>query len=45
MGRPGLIKTPLKDKLEIYLNYAASDDEREMKVVGFGKWKNFENEL
>jgi tRNA A37 threonylcarbamoyladenosine biosynthesis protein TsaE len=42
---PNLIKTPLKDKLEIYLNYAASDDEREMKIVGFGKWKNFENEL
>ena len=42
---PDLIKTPLKDKLEIYLNYAASDDEREMKIVGFGKWKNFENEL
>jgi tRNA threonylcarbamoyladenosine biosynthesis protein TsaE len=42
---PDLIKTPLKDKLEIYLNYAASDDEREIKIVGFGKWKNFENEL
>ena len=42
---PDLIKTPLEDKLEIYLNYAVSDDEREMKIVGFGKWKNFENEL
>ena len=42
---PDLIITPLKDKLEIYLNYAASDDEREIKIVGFGKWKNFENEL
>ena len=42
---PDLIKTPLKDKLEIYLNYAKSEDEREMKIVGFGKWKNFENEL
>jgi tRNA A37 threonylcarbamoyladenosine biosynthesis protein TsaE len=42
---PDLIKTPLKDKLEIYLNYSTSDDEREMKIVGFGKWKNFENEL
>jgi tRNA threonylcarbamoyl adenosine modification protein YjeE len=42
---PDLIKKPLKDKLEIYLNYSTSDDEREMKIVGFGKWKNFENEL
>jgi len=42
---PDLIKTPLKDKLEIHLNYGKSDDEREMKLVGFGKWKNFENEL
>ena len=42
---PDLIKTPLKDKLEIYLNYSVSEDEREMKIVGFGKWKNFENEL
>ena len=42
---PDLIKTPLKDKLEIYLNYTVSDEERKMKIVGFGKWKNFENEL
>ena len=42
---PNLIKTPLEDKLEIYLNYAASENEREIKIIGFGKWKNFENEL
>ena len=42
---PDLIKTPLEDKLEIYLNYAESDNEREIKTIGFGKWKNFENEL
>ena len=42
---PDLIKTPLKDKLEIYLNYAARDNEREIKIIGFGKWKNFEHEL
>ena len=42
---PDLINTPLEDKLEIYLNYARSDNERELKVIGFGKWKNFENEL
>ena len=42
---PDLIKTPLEDKLEIYLDYAKNEDEREMKIVGFGKWKNFKNEL
>ena len=42
---PDLIKTPLKDKLEIYLDYTASENEREIKIIGFGKWKNFENEL
>ena len=42
---PDLIKTPLEDKLEIYLNYALSENEREIKIIGFGKWKNFENEL
>jgi tRNA threonylcarbamoyl adenosine modification protein YjeE len=42
---PDLIKTPLEDKLEIHLNYGKSDNEREMKLVGFGKWENFENEL
>ena len=42
---PDLIKTPLEDKLEIYLEYTKNEDEREMKIVGFGKWKNFKNEL
>ena len=42
---PDLIKTSLEDKLEIYLNYAARENEREIKIIGFGKWKNFENEL
>ena len=42
---PDLIKTPLEDKLEIYLDYVKNENEREMKIVGFGKWKNFENEL
>ena len=42
---PDLIKTPLEDKLEIYLNYVANENEREIKIIGFGKWKNFENEL
>ena len=42
---PDLIKTPLKDKLEIHLNYGKNDNEREIEIAGFGKWKNFENEL
>ena len=42
---PDLIKTPLKDKLEIYLDYRKSENEREMKIVGFGKWKKFKNEF
>ena len=42
---PDLIKIPLEDKLEIYLEYRKSENEREMKIAGFGKWKNFKNEL
>ena len=42
---PDLIKTPLEDKLEIYLDYRKSENEREMKIAGFGKWKNFKNEI
>ena len=42
---PDLIKAPLKDKLEIYLDYGKGENERQMKIFGFGKWKNFKNEL
>ena len=42
---PDLIKTPLKDKLEIHLNYGKNENEREIKITGFGKWKNIENEF
>ena len=42
---PDLIKAPLKDKLEIYLDYGKSENERQMKIFGYGKWKNFKNEL
>jgi len=42
---PNLIKTPLEDKLEIYLDYGKTENERDMKIIGFGKWKKFENEL
>ena len=42
---PDLIKKNLKDKLEIHLNYRKNINEREIKLTGYGKWKNFENEL
>ena len=42
---PGLIKTPLNNKLEIYLDYGENDKERKMKINGVNKWKDFENEI
>ena len=42
---PDLIKTPLTNKLEIYLEYGENDNQRKMKVNGSGKWKDFENEV
>ena len=41
---PSLIKIPISDKLEIHLDYAQHDNERKLKLLGTGKWKNF-NEL
>ena len=40
---PDLIKTPLNNKLEIYLEYGRKDDERKIKIQGSSKWKDFEN--
>ena len=42
---PDLIKTPLENKLEIYLKYKEKENEREIVFKGQGKWKNFENEI
>ena len=36
---PQLINIPLSDKLEIYIDYAQNEKEREVKFVGLGKWK------
>ena len=36
-----LIKTPLSNKLEIHINYTNIENERKLKFVGTGKWKNF----
>ena len=42
---PDLIETPLKNKLEIHFDYGKKDNQRQIELVGFGKWKNFENEI
>ena len=42
---PDLIKTTLENKLEIYLNYRKEKNKREMKLIGYGKWKKFVDEL
>ena len=36
---PQLINIPLSDKLEIHIDYAKNEKEREVKFVGLGKWK------
>ncbi len=36
---PQLINIPLSDKLEIRLNYAKNENQREIKFKGTGKWK------
>ena len=38
---PNLIKIPISDKLEIQLSYVKHDNERELRFLGTGKWKNF----
>ena len=42
---PDLIKTPLKNKLEIHLEYGQHENERNMKFIGFEKWANLEDEV
>ena len=41
---PNLIKIPISDKLGIHIDYAKYDNEREIKLLGTGRWKNI-NEL
>ena len=36
-----LLKSPLPNKLEVHLNYTNVENERKLKFVGTGKWKNF----
>ena len=42
---PDLIKTPLQDKLEVYLRYGEKENDREIEFKGQGKWENFKNEI
>ena len=42
---PDLIKTPLKDKLEFYLEYKENENERNMMIKGLGKWKSIDDEI
>ena len=42
---PDLIKTPLKNKLEIHLEYGQHENERNIKFIGFEKWANLEDEV
>ena len=42
---PDLIKTPLTNKLEIYLEYGENDNQRKISIQGSDKWKDFENEV
>ena len=41
---PQLIDIPLSNKLEIHLDYSKNENQREIKFIGSGKWKIF-NEL
>ena len=36
---PQLIDIPLSDKLEVHLDYAKNENQREIKFTGSGKWK------
>ena len=43
---PELIKTNLMNRLELYLKYSNKENERELSILGHGKWKNInKNEL
>ena len=43
---PELVETNLANKLELYLKYYNKENERELSIVGHGKWKDInKNEL
>ena len=43
---PQLIENNITHKLELYFSYASGENERDINLKGFGKWKKFKlNEL
>ena len=43
---PQLVEIILPDRLELHLNYSDNENERELSLVGHGKWKDMnKNEL
>jgi tRNA threonylcarbamoyladenosine biosynthesis protein TsaE len=43
---PELIKPKPKDRIDIKFKYSKLIDSREVKIIGFGKWKNYKfNEI
>ena len=43
---PELVTTKLTNRLEIYLDYSNKDQERKIRLLGYGKWKDSnENKL
>ena len=43
---PELVETNLENRLELYLKYSNKEYERELSIVGHGKWKDIDkNEL
>ena len=43
---PELVEINLADRLELHLNYSKKENERELNLVGHGKWKDIhKNEL
>ncbi len=37
---PELIEKKVKNRLDIYLSYSDKENERKIRLVGFGKWKD-----
>ena len=43
---PELLKTKVKNRLEIYLSYSDKNSERKLSILGYGDWRNYnENKL
>ena len=38
---PELIETKPKDRIELFFEYTELEDARKVKIMGFGKWKDY----